>query len=189
MDETRRSDRTRAAILTAARAEFAKSGFQSATVRTIAADAGVDPALVIRYFGSKEQLFQAALDIRLELPDLTAVPADRLGEQVIRHFAGKWEDETFREASIFLFRTAMTNEIAAERMRAVFREQVIPHVASLLADPAEAEQRAAAVMTQLLGLGACRYVIGVPPLVELEIDTLAARFGPTIQRYLTAELG
>jgi AcrR family transcriptional regulator len=154
----------------------------------IAADAGVDPALVIRYFGSKERLFEAAMDLELALPDLTGVPVDQLGEQVIRHFVAKWEDEAFREHSIFLFRMAMGNELAASRMRTVFRDQVLPHVGGLVADPAEVEQRAAALMTQLLGLGACRYILRVPPLVDLDIDTLAARFGPTIQRYLTGSL-
>jgi AcrR family transcriptional regulator len=184
----RRSDRTRAGILAAARVEFARHGYQRSTVRVIAAQAGVDPALVIRYFGSKEQLFQDVLDVHLVLPDLSSVPSDRYGDQIVRHFVEKWEDERFREAYIFLFRTAMDNDIGASRMRAVFREQIIPHTKALVEDPDEVEQRAVAVMTQLLGLGACRYVLAIPPLVELTVDELAARFGPTIQRYLTGPL-
>ncbi|WP_313885929.1 TetR/AcrR family transcriptional regulator [Fodinicola feengrottensis] len=129
----RRSERTKAAILAAARTEFASSGYQRSTIRAIAADAGIDPALVMRYYGSKEKLFHAVLDVDLTLPDLGNVPREQLGERIIRHFIGKWEDERFREAYIFLFRAAMGNELAAARMLTVFREQVIPHTAALLA--------------------------------------------------------
>ena len=78
MTRTRNADATRADILAAARARFGAEGYERTTLRAIAGDVGVDPALVIRYFGSKQQLFAAAADFTLHLPDLSTLPPDRM---------------------------------------------------------------------------------------------------------------
>lgn len=200
--QPRRSDRTRAGILNAARRRFARDGYERATIRAIAADARIDPSMVMRYFGSKQRLFAAAAEIDLRLPDLRGAPRSRLGERLIAHFLNRWEgplaaplshpakpgrdDAQVDEALLVLLRAAVTNQDAAERMRAVLLEQVAPAVATVAPDLPEA--RAGMVTSQILGIALCRYVLRMPAVTELDHDTLIARFGPTIQRYLTGPL-
>ena len=182
---TRRSDATRAAILRAARERFAADGYDRATIRAIAADARIDPSMVMRYYGSKEGLFAAAAEFDLRLPDLAEVPPDRLGETLIRHFVRRWEaDGTL----VALLRAAATNPGAAERMRGIFAGQLAPAVARSSVDPATAERRAGLVASQILGLALTRYVVRLPPVVDLDPEELTAWVGPTIQRYLTQPL-
>src|SRR5205809_7681332 len=119
----RRSDATRAAILGAARERFAADGYERATIRAIAADAGIDPAMVMRYYGSKDKLFTAAAEFDLRLPDLTTVARTRLGETLVGHFLDRWEGD---ETMLALLRAAVTNESAAEKMRAIFATQLGP---------------------------------------------------------------
>lgn len=181
----RRSDATRAAILRAARERFAIDGYDRATIRAIAADARIDPSMVMRYFGSKEGLFAAAAEFDLHLPDLTEVPPERLGDTLIRHFVRRWE----ADGTLFaLLRAAATNPGAAERMRGVFADQLAAAVARSVADPATAARRAGLVASQILGLALTRYVVRLPPVVDLDPEELAAWVGPTIQRYLTQPL-
>ncbi|MEV0004187.1 TetR family transcriptional regulator [Micromonospora sp. NPDC050980] len=178
----RRSDATRAAILRAARERFAADGYDRATIRAVAADAQIDPSMVMRYYGSKEGLFAAAAEFDLHLPDLAQVPPERLGETLARHFLRRWEaDGTL----VALLRAASTNPGAAERMRGIFAGQLATAVTRSGADPATAARRAGLVASQILGLALTRYVIRLPPVVELDPDELAAWVGPTIQRYLT----
>lgn len=178
----RRSDATRAAILRAARERFAADGYERATIRAIAADARIDPSMVMRYYGSKEGLFAAAAEFDLRLPDLGAVPPDRLGETLARHFVRRWEgDETLAA----LLRAASTNPAAAERMRGVFAEQLAAEVARFGTDPATTARRAGLVASQILGLAFTRYIVGLPPVVEMAGDELVAWVAPTLQRYLT----
>src|ERR1700722_12098827 len=87
-----RSEGTRRAILGAARATFAARGYEQTTIRAVAARAGVDASMVMRYFGSKAGLFTAAVTVDLEVPDLRSVPADGRGEMLVRHFISRWED-------------------------------------------------------------------------------------------------
>ncbi|MEV6325670.1 TetR family transcriptional regulator [Nocardia sp. NPDC051787] len=94
----RRSDATRAAILAAARARFAAEGFRKATIRAIAADAAIDPSMVMRYFGSKDGLFAAAVDIDLDLPDLSSAEPDALGELLVRRFFAIWRNSRTRRS-------------------------------------------------------------------------------------------
>ncbi|MDL4770970.1 MULTISPECIES: TetR family transcriptional regulator [Thermomonosporaceae] len=185
---TQRSDQTRTAILTAARRRFAADGFERATIRAIAADAGIDPSMVMRYYGSKDGLFAAATDIDLMAPDLGAVPRDQVGQTLVRHFVERWEGSLSDEMLIVLFRSSVTNDIAAERMRTVFGVQVAGALAPVVADPAELPARAGLVSTQLLGVALCRYILCLPPLTGLGADALIANIGPTVQRYLTEPL-
>lgn len=122
-------------ILAAARERFGSDGYERATIRAIAADAAIDPAMVMRYFGNKEKLFAAAADVDLRLPDLESVPRSRLGAVLSAHFLDRWEDD---EAMMILLRTGVTNEEAAERMRTVFAGQLAPVVRRACPNPEEA---------------------------------------------------
>jgi AcrR family transcriptional regulator len=181
----RRSDGTRAAILRAARARFAADGYQRATIRAIAADAAIDPSMVMRYYGNKALLFAAAVDIDLRLPDVSGLPPERLGAELVRHFLHRWEDDPADDALLTLLRSAATDESAAERLRGLFREQILPLTLRLAGDPAEAAERAGLVASQMLGLAMCRQILRLPPVVAMPAETVVERVGPTLQRYLT----
>jgi AcrR family transcriptional regulator len=185
---SRRSEHTRAAILAAARRRFAADGFERTTIRGIAADAGIDPSMVMRYYGSKDGLFAAAADLDLHLPDLAAVPREQLGVTLARHWVEVWEGGRSDELLIVLLRSAVTNEDAAEQLRTVFGAQVAKAVAAVVDDPAEAPTRAGLVATQLLGLALCRHILRLPPVVALDVETLVAGVSETVQRYLTGPL-
>ncbi|HEX6471059.1 MAG TPA: TetR family transcriptional regulator [Streptosporangiaceae bacterium] len=180
----RRSDATRSAILAAARERFAADGYERATIRAIAADAGIDPAMVMRYYVSKERLFAAAAEFDLRLPDMTAMPRTEVGIRVVEHFLTRWEED---ETLMALLRAAVTNQAAADRMRTLFADQVAPAVAALGADPAQARARAGLMAAQLLGMALCRYVLKLPPLVTMARADVVAWIAPTVQRYLTAD--
>jgi AcrR family transcriptional regulator len=184
----RRSDATRAGILRAARARFAADGYQKATIRAIAADAAIDPSMVMRYYGSKSQLFAAAVDIDLRLPDVSNLPREGLGEALVHHFLRRWEGDPTDDALLTLLRSAATDDSAADRLRGIFRDQLAPVVRTLAPDPAEAAERAGLVATQMLGLALCRHILRLPPVVAMPPATVAARIGPTIERYLTSPL-
>jgi AcrR family transcriptional regulator len=178
----RRSDATKSAILAAAREHFAKSGYQAATIRAIAADAGIDPAMVIRYYGNKERLFAAAAKFDLRLPDLADIPASEVGCALVRHFLERWEGD---ETLMALLRAASTNEAAAAQLQAIFATQVGPALARLRAESrAAAAARSGLIATQILGLALCRYILKLPPVVQLEREELVKRVGATIQAYL-----
>jgi AcrR family transcriptional regulator len=188
MTFTRRSDHTRAAILAAARHRFATDGFERTTIRAIAADAEIDPSMVMRYYGSKDGLFAAAADLDLHMPDLATVPRDKLGETLVRHWVEVWEGGLSDEPLIVLLRSAITNENAAEQLRTVFGAQVAKALAAIVDDPAEAPTRAGLVSTQMLGLALCRYILRLPPIVALDAEALIATVSDTVQRYLTGPL-
>jgi AcrR family transcriptional regulator len=172
---------TKEAILTAARERFAADGYERATIRAIAADAEIDPALVMRYFGNKEKLFAAAAKFDLRLPDLTGLPRDRIGAALVDHFIDRWEaDDTF----MALIRAAVTNDAAAKQVRAVLAGQVAPVIALLSGEPARAGLRAGLVSSQILGMALCRYVLRLPPVVGMSRAELVAWLGPTVQRYV-----
>src|SRR5256712_6429192 len=134
----RRSDRTKAAILAAAREQFAAYGYERATIRAIAADAGIDPALVMRYFGNKERLFAAAAEFDLRLPDLTAVPRASVGSVLVGFFLERWESDDSLQA---LLRAAVSHQVAVARFRAIFATQVMPAVGPACKDRAAAATR------------------------------------------------
>ncbi|WP_216897489.1 TetR/AcrR family transcriptional regulator [Nocardia alni] len=185
---TRRSDVTRAAILDAARRRFARDGFHKATIRAIAADAGIDPSMVMRYYGNKEGLFTAALDIDLGLPDLGLVDPGSFGEVLVRRFLAIWETPPSNEVLMTLLRTVVTDESMVERVLQLFATQAMPMVLRA-GDPADAPHRAGLVVSQILGLALCRYVLRIPSVVALTHDELVADIAPTLQRYLTMRPG
>ncbi|MFE3190095.1 TetR family transcriptional regulator [Nocardia sp. NPDC059240] len=180
----RRSDATRAAILEAARRRFAEDGYRKATIRAIAADAGIDPSMVMRYYGNKDGLFDAALDVDLELPDLGAAASDSLGALLAGRFLELWEQPPTSDILLTLLRSAVTDEEVHERMQRIFTGQLMPAVLRF-GDPADAPHRAGLIATQILGLALCRYVLRLPPVVALTPEQVVADIGPTIQRYLT----
>ena len=177
----RSSEETKAVILAAARERFAKSGFERATIRAIAADADIDPSMVMRYFGNKNQLFAAAADFDLQIPDLSDSAAGELGARLVDHFVNRWERD---EALVVLLRSSATNDDAAQRMREIFAGQLLPVITKV--NPAEPERRAGLIATQVLGLAMCRYVLQLPPVVAMSHEETVAWLGPTVQRYLEA---
>ncbi|MFJ1730035.1 TetR family transcriptional regulator [Streptomyces sp. NPDC088254] len=182
----RRSDRTKAAILRAARERFAAQGYERTTIRAVASDAGIDPSMVMRYFGNKAQLFDATLAIDLRLPDLTGVPADQFAQVLVRHFLERWEGDPADDALLVLMRSAVTNEQAAARMHEIFAAQVAPTLAAALG-PEVAAQRAGLVSAQLLGLGLTRYLLRLPAVTTLTPDDIERGLAPAIQAVLDPE--
>lgn len=178
---------TREAIVAAARAEFGDRGFSGATMRSIAARAGVDPALIHHYFGTKQGLFSEVLLIgmgpaRQALPRMLAGPRDEAGRRIVRTFLELYEDPSVRDPMIALMRSAMTSPEAAALAASLIGEEMLPRVATLAVGP-DPQRQVALVMTHLLGTMLGRHVIGLPALqgpVEALVDELA----PVVQRYL-----
>jgi AcrR family transcriptional regulator len=181
----KKSDRTRAAILAAAQAQFAEQGFERATIRDIARAASIDPSMVMRYFRSKDDLFAAAAVFDLNLPDLTTVPRENIGRTLARHFLGIWEGQGGTGFPILL-RSATSNDYAAERMRQIVATQLIPPLMALGAAET-APLRAGLIASQILGLALTRYVLKLPPAVALAPDDIVAHVGDTLQRYIFLE--
>lgn len=177
-----RSGRTKLRILSAARRQFAEDGYEPTTIRSVAAEADIDPSMVMRYFGSKDGLFAAAASFDLHLPDLAEIPVDKRGERLAQNFVQLWGRGTATGGLAILLRTAATNDNAAERIRKVFQRQVLPTVAAVAPDvPAV---RAALIASQFLGLAYCRHVVGIPALAQLDDAVIVESLGRTIQRYL-----
>jgi AcrR family transcriptional regulator len=178
----RTSAETKALILGAARERFARDGYDRTTIRAVAEDASIDPSMVMRYFGSKDGLFAAAVDLDLRLPDLSEVPRAEVGPVLAGHLVDRWECGD--EILVILLRTAVTNPAAAERMRAIFADQLVPVVAQLAGDTPEVPLRAGLAATQVLGLALCRYVLELPSVAAMDREQVVAWVGPTLQRYL-----
>ena len=179
-----KADRTRAAIAEAARLLFVEQGYDATTVRQIAAAAHIDPALVIRYFGSKEDLFSRIAELNLQLPDLSRTERGRLGITLVSHFLDLWEGSGSGTGMPILLRSAASNEYAAQRLRQLFIEQVLP-VISAAGPKNNAHLRAGLVSSQLLGLALTRYVLKLPPVVAMDKKFIVETVGVTIQRYAT----
>jgi AcrR family transcriptional regulator len=208
---------TRETILDAARHRFAEHGYDGATIRSIAADAAVDPALVHHFFGSKEQLFVAAMRLPFAPGEMilaalapgAQAPGVSAGEQLIRTALRAWDDAAVRRTLLGLLRSALTSEQAARMLREFISETILGPVAQAArADGtavagqgaaagsgagapggnADAEYRAAMVASQVLGLAVTRFVLALGPVASASPDDLAATIGPTLQRYLTGEI-
>ncbi|MCK8437889.1 TetR/AcrR family transcriptional regulator [Streptomyces sp. D2-8] len=180
---------TRDRILTAARDEFSERGYEKTSVRGIAKSAGVDPALVHHYFGTKEQVFEAAITMAfgpaLQAP--TAVeegPLDGVGERLARFFFGVWENPATRAPLLAIVRSAVTNETAAAVFRRIIATQVLHRIAVRLELP-DAELRAELAAAQLVGTAVLRYVIKVEPLASADPEQIIARLAPVVQGHLT----
>ena len=185
---TTKSSRTKARIMKAARSEFSRYGYQGATVRAIASEAGIDPSMIIRYFESKAGLFDAVCDINLRLPPLTAVPRDQLGSVLVRHFLVRWEGDDGDDSLVLLLRSGAVDEDAALRLNSLFAGQLLPALAEVVEDPDEVAARVGLVASQMLGLALTRSILRIPPVVQMTAEDVVARIGPTVQRYLTGPL-
>ncbi|WP_116213228.1 TetR family transcriptional regulator [Streptomyces olivoreticuli] len=176
-------------ILTAARAEFAERGYDKASIRAIARGAGVDPALVHHYFGPKEQIFAAAIEVAfapaLQAPDVVLKGGlDTAGERMARFFLGLWEDPVTREPLLAIVRSAVANETAA----AVFRDLVSSRLMARIADELDIEDprlRAELAAAHLVGVAMLRHVIKVEPLASADMEEVIAQVAPAIQRHLS----
>jgi AcrR family transcriptional regulator len=183
---TARSEGTRSAILVAARQLLMEKGYDATTIRAVASAAGIDPSMVMRYYGNKEGLFAAALEVDLKLPRAADCPRDQVGEILANHLIKRWEGELADELVLLLLRSASTNAIARDRVLTVFRGQVLDFVREITDNAPDAVTRAAMIGTQVLGVALCRYVLELPPMVELTGDELATRLAPVLQHYLTS---
>ena len=180
----KKSERTRAAIEAAARRLFAEHGYERTGIRDIAAAAAIDPAMVIRYFGSKDRLFAEVADFDLGLPDVAGIDPAQVGRTLVAHFLALWEGDSANGGLPVLLRSAASNEFAATRIQQLFAAQVLPVLLSL-GPPETAPQRAGLVASQILGLALTRYVLALPPVVALDRETMLAEVGATVQRYAT----
>ena len=178
-----RSEGTRLAILSAARAIFAARGYEQTTIRAVAAQADVDASMVMRYFQSKAGLFTAAVTTDLQIPDLRSVPAAQRGELLVRYFVGRWEGLVAGDKLIALLRTAVISEAIAGQIQAVLGQRLTERIAALGEE--QAPGRAALIAAQLLGLALCRYILRFEPLASLPADEVVAAVAPSVDRYLT----
>lgn len=177
---SRDAAKTRADLLAAARRRFGQDGYERTTIRAIAADVGVDSALVVRYFGGKQGLFAAVADLSLDLPNLAAVPAGGRGEALLARFFAVWEDD---DTFLALLRAAMTSDVVADTLRGVFAAQVAPAV--LGAVPDHPLERAGMVGALIIGLATARYALNSPGLVMMDRTQLTAWAAPIIEQLLT----
>lgn len=183
--------RTRAAIAAAAAKLFAEQGFDRTSVRAVAREAGVDPALVTHYFGSKQRLFVEVS--RLPVPPEALVaqvvhgPRRQVGLRLATLVLGVLETPEGRERMTALVRAAASEPAAADALRRLIQESVVgPIAAALGAD--RPELRATLAGSQVVGMVMARYVVGVEPLASAPSDEVVRAIGPTLQRYLTGPL-
>ncbi|WP_336086728.1 TetR/AcrR family transcriptional regulator [Nocardia sp. SSK8] len=182
---------TKAAILDAARTRFAESGFDKTSIRAVAADAGVDPALVHHYFGTKQQLFatvvQFPADPEVTLSTIDAAPLDELGATIVRAVVTVW-DSPAGPGVVAMARSMIAGEPTLAR--SFLLEVVLERVRARIATAADdGHARVALVAAQMVGLLITRKVIGLEPLASMPLPEVVAAIGPSMQRYLTGEIG
>jgi AcrR family transcriptional regulator len=197
MAATRRAGRrpgtsgTRDAILAAARRQFSERGYNRTTLRSVAAQAGVDPALVVHFFGSKQGLFSASVELPFEPADLAArvseSPRGHVGELVASFALRVLEDPEARSRWLAIIRAAASEPEVAGVLRRTLEERVFAPVAEALGSD-DAPLRVTLAATQLVGIAMARYIVGLAPLVETDPETIAATIAPTLQRYLVEPL-
>jgi AcrR family transcriptional regulator len=188
---------TREAILAAARDAFAERGYGGASIRSIATGAGVDPALVHHYFGTKDDLFMAAVQPPIDPAEMldkvfTGGDVNELGTRVVTAFLAVWDHPVNGPAFEALVRSAVSSELSGRLMREFFTAQIIRRVRHELRGdiaPAEIPLRATLVASQLFGLATIRYLLKFEPLASAPTPAVVATVAPNIQRYLTGDLG
>lgn len=174
-------------IIAAAVEEFGEHGYEAATIRLIAARAGVDSALVHHYFGTKADLFAEAVGIPLrpdiDVPGILAGPRDEIGERLVRYVLQGFEQPEIRRRGVMLLRTAIGSKLTTPLLAGFLSRELLSRVAKSL-DVDDAELRASLVASQIAGMLIARYVLRLPALAAASVDDLVARVGPTVQRYL-----
>ncbi|MFE3290537.1 TetR family transcriptional regulator [Rhodococcus sp. NPDC059234] len=184
---------TRDEILGAARRAFAQSGYDAATIRAVAESAGVDPALVHHYFGTKEKLFLATMDAPVDprryVDRIIDGPREHLAERLLRTVLALW-DSPRGSAVIALLRSSIAHEWSAKLLREFLLERALrPIVESVEQDPDLARWRANLVAAQLMGLASMRYLLVLEPIASAPHERIVELIGPNLQRYLTGGLG
>ena len=177
--KVRDGETTRSTILATARSQFGDHGFERTTIRSVASEAGVDPALVMHYFGSKAELFAAASRFDIKFPDLSNVAPDRIADVLLPMFITVWGPQG---PFLPLLRAAAPNRAAADALLEVFVGQVAPALAAVVPD--RAAERAALVGSQLLGLAVGRYILCIAPLVGMDDTQLIEWLRPVLAHYL-----
>ncbi|MEO5663600.1 MAG: TetR family transcriptional regulator [Nocardioides sp.] len=181
---------TRAAVLAAARSSFAQQGFRGTTIRAVASAAGVDPALVHHYFGTKDDLFLAAMELpvdpRVVVAHVTEGPVEEVAERFLTAFLGVWDDPDVQPALLTVARRIL--EPGGDKLLSEgFLPVVIQPIGAKLGID-RPEHRMTLVASQVIGLILMRYVLRAEPLASLSKDAVIATYAPTIQRYLTGDL-
>ncbi|MCE6993852.1 TetR family transcriptional regulator [Saccharothrix sp. S26] len=183
---------TKAALLAAAREVFVERGYEGATVRSIAARAGVDAAMVNHWFGSKEGLFakavlQVPIDPNVLVERLLDGPDEEIGERIVRNFIGIWDPIGGGQFAAMV-RSVTSHSQVAEVLRGFFVQTLIKRVVQHL-DVSDPELRATLVASQIFGMGMVRYVVRFEPFASADVETMVKAIAPNLQRYLTGELG
>lgn len=186
------AERTRGRILASARGAFARGGYEATSVRSIAAEAGVDQALVHRYFGTKQQLFLAALELPAEpgevLAPVIAAPRDRLGEVFIRTLLTLWDSDA-EPVVLSVVRTLTSSPEGASLVRGFLQDLALAHLRPLVDDPpGSAPTRLSLVASQTIGVLMARKVLRMEPLASMPVEEVVALVAPTVQRYMTGGL-
>jgi AcrR family transcriptional regulator len=178
---------TRDAILVAARRRFATRGYDATSLRSIAVAAEVDPALVIHYFGTKEELFAAATGLPRGLPalfgTLAALPLRDGVQALVRTYLELVDSDDSRNAILALVRSAVSNEKAAAMLREFLTAELLP-VITRLTGREQAQLRASLVVAHLIGIAVLRHVLRVEPLARATPDEIVAMAAPAIEQYL-----
>ena len=176
-------------MLEAARRRFAADGFKATTIRAIAADAGVDAALVMQFFRSKDELFGAVMSISPEALERIAGafsgPVESVGERAVRAYLSVWEgDRADAEALRAMLRGAIANEQAHARLREFIEARLSEGAHQSASDSHDAEVRVALASSMLIGLTVGRQIVGVSVLAEEEAEDIIRRVGPALQTLL-----
>ncbi|QNE76677.1 TetR family transcriptional regulator [Streptomyces finlayi] len=178
----------RTRILEAARTEFAERGYDKTSVRGIAKAAGVDAALVHHYFGTKDEVFAAAIEVSFEpalvIPAVLGGPPDELGERLARYFISVWENPVTRAPLLAVIRSALTHEAAAKVLRGFVLRRLLERIAAEL-DVPDPTFRAELAASHMIGIAILRYVIQAEPLASADPEKIIEMVAPTLQRYLT----
>lgn len=176
---------TRSQILDAARTVFSVSGYDKATMRAIATKAQVDPALIYHYFGNKEQLFAATIDLPVDLSSIGGVfDSDNVGRSIAELFFSIWEVETARTSLLGIIRSAAAGEEQAVRaFRQFLTKQLQDNLASVI-DSSDADLRALAVASHLVGLAMTRYVMKLEPIASASLEEIVDLVAPRLDSYL-----
>ena len=181
---------TRGDILAAARKSFADKGFSGTTIRAVGAAAGVDPALVHHYFGSKDDLFLAALEIPVDprelMPPVFEPGLDGAGERLVRLFLSVWDTPGARLPLLALVRSGLAAESPELLRQGLLPIVLQPLHAALPAD--EGPRRVQLVASQMIGLVVTRYLLALEPLASMPLEEVVAAVSPTVQRYLDGPL-
>ncbi|MEY8097168.1 TetR family transcriptional regulator [Falsihalocynthiibacter sp. S25ZX9] len=182
---------TRNDVLQAAQTRFAQDGFSATSIRKVAADAGVDPALVMQFYKSKDGLFAASLALSYEVQDRIAAafdgPKERLGESLTQTFLSLWEESSDTEALMATLRGATSNDFAAEQLREFVQVRLLSVIGPKFGDGQESARRVGVVISMLMGLVLTRDMIGIPLVKSLSRNEIATMIGPSIQSILEGQ--